>query len=377
MGLVANFGGSPQSLPGAITLDTVAAPLNGNTDNLNPDVNGRVSQFFLQPNAALNLTGIAGGIKNRQLRLVNTTANTVTLKNSTGSAAGNQFIFGADVALAQNGIVNIAWDEKVNGWLLVSNSAASGGGGTPGGTTTQVQYNNAGAFGGMSVTWNEATSTFNLPGLTKTWTFSTAKEIDFTSNQIHINATTGAAGFCVITCSDEFDAVANQINFSANLGFNYTGTAINGESLWLMGTGSNWEVDCDTVLFASVAGGTPNWSIFNALNVGTDSSVTTLAATASTGGSFQTPATGFAITIANATTFLNLNPAGVLATGTINLPAAPIDGQIIEVATTQTITALTVSGNGHTIKNAPTTLTGGAGFSYRYRLSDTTWYRRY
>jgi len=42
---------------------------------------------------------------------------------------------------------------------------ASGGGGTPGGADTQVQFNNAGAFGGIAqVTWNSATSTFESLG---------------------------------------------------------------------------------------------------------------------------------------------------------------------------------------------------------------------
>src|SRR3974377_609640 len=39
----------------------------------------------------------------------------------------------------------------------------SGGGGTPGGSNTQIQYNNAGAFGGDSnLTWNSASKIFTL-----------------------------------------------------------------------------------------------------------------------------------------------------------------------------------------------------------------------
>ncbi len=94
-------------------------------------------------------------------------------------------------------------------------------------------------------------------------------------------------------------------------------------------------------------------------------------------GSYQTPTTGFTITIASGIAFLNLNPAGSLLAGTINMPAVPVDGQVIEIASTQTITTLTVSGNGSTILNAPTTITAGTGFSYRYRATGTTWYRRY
>ena len=45
------------------------------------------------------------------------------------------------------------------------NLTATGGGGTPGGSTTQVQYNNAGAFGGAAnLTWNNGTSVLTLTG---------------------------------------------------------------------------------------------------------------------------------------------------------------------------------------------------------------------
>lgn len=101
--------------------------------------------------------------------------------------------------------------------------------------------------------------------------------------------------------------------------------------------------------------------------------------------SYQTPATGFNITIPSTVDNLVLNPAGTLATGTIVMPATPIDGQRVVVSTSQIITALTVSPNaGQTLLNAPTTLqlwanTAGAisgyGFSYIYILSITTWVR--
>jgi len=90
----------------------------------------------------------------------------------------------------------------------------------------------------------------------------------------------------------------------------------------------------------------------------------------------QTPATGFSITIAANIKSLVLKPTGTLATGTITMPAAPIDGQEIRVSSSQIITALTVSANaGQTILNAPTTLAAGAGFEYVYDLATTEWMR--
>jgi hypothetical protein len=85
------------------------------------------------------------------------------------------------------------------------------------------------------------------------------------------------------------------------------------------------------------------------------------------------PTTGFSITIAGTTKTQILDPAGTLATGTITMPAAPRDEQIVRVASSQTITALTVSPNaGQSIKNAPTTLAAGGVFAYSYDLATAT-----
>lgn len=101
-------------------------------------------------------------------------------------------------------------------------------------------------------------------------------------------------------------------------------------------------------------------------------------AEAAQGYSLQAPATGFTITIADNISDLILNPAGTLATGTITMPATPIDGQKIRISSSQTQTALTLSPNsGQSIKNAPTALTAGIGVGYIYNLSSTTWFRQY
>jgi hypothetical protein len=96
--------------------------------------------------------------------------------------------------------------------------------------------------------------------------------------------------------------------------------------------------------------------------------------------SYQTPATGFSITIGAGVRTLVLDPAGTLATGTITMPASPVDGQEIRISSSQNITALTVSANaGQSIKNAPTAFTvsttGQQGYAFIYRASNTTWYR--
>jgi hypothetical protein len=102
------------------------------------------------------------------------------------------------------------------------------------------------------------------------------------------------------------------------------------------------------------------------------------------GGGFMTQysapsATGFSVTITPTTTgesvWLLLTPAAGYAAGTIVLPASPVDGQEVSVSCTQAVTTLTVSGNGATVNNAPTTLAAGAFFRMRYDGVFGAWYR--
>ena len=89
-----------------------------------------------------------------------------------------------------------------------------------------------------------------------------------------------------------------------------------------------------------------------------------------------TPVAGFNNTIANATTYYIIEPAGILATGTIKMPAAPVDGQVVRILSTQTITALTHQNNtGQTLKAALTTLAADGHAAWIYKTSTTTWYR--
>ena len=112
----------------------------------------------------------------------------------------------------------------------------------------------------------------------------------------------------------------------------------------------------------------------------TATTLTSTAGRADTSYSYQTPATGFTITIGNGVYTLILDPAGALLTGTITMPSAPGDGQVVRMTSTQNISALTVSPNtGQSIKNAPTaftvSLTGDQGYEFIYRAANTTWYR--
>jgi hypothetical protein len=96
----------------------------------------------------------------------------------------------------------------------------------------------------------------------------------------------------------------------------------------------------------------------------------------------QTPLTAFTITVPNGVSRLLLTPAGTLATGTITLPANPVDGQEVCLYSTQTQTALTLSANtGQTISNAITAMTANTRYCYDYAgttanaATAANWYR--
>jgi hypothetical protein len=87
------------------------------------------------------------------------------------------------------------------------------------------------------------------------------------------------------------------------------------------------------------------------------------------------PSTGGTVTMAAGLSRQVLNPAGTIATLTVNLPTLPFDGDVTEISTSQTVTALTVATtDSSSIIGAPSTLVASTGVRFVYRLSNTTWY---
>ncbi|WP_419828562.1 hypothetical protein [Methylobacterium sp.] len=87
------------------------------------------------------------------------------------------------------------------------------------------------------------------------------------------------------------------------------------------------------------------------------------------------PMTGGAVAMTGAYTKLILDPTADLATLTVHLPTAPVQGQVVEISSTRTITALTLlAGSGKAIANATPSLSPGGKVSYTYIVSANTWY---
>lgn len=112
--------------------------------------------------------------------------------------------------------------------------------------------------------------------------------------------------------------------------------------------------------------------------------VTLLQSLLTSGGSLKTQyaapnATGFSVTVSpptsGASMHLLMTPLAGYAAGTVLMPAAPIDGQEVVVTSTQSVTTLTVSGNGASVNGAPTTLAANGFFRLRYDQVTNSFYR--
>jgi hypothetical protein len=127
---------------------------------------------------------------------------------------------------------------------------------------------------------------------------------------------------------------------------------------------------------------------WNATSAATDDNLTAIVPTSSVGTGawlrldtfdltfrtyqYATPVTGSTVTFNPFTGVLSLNPAGTLAALTIVFPSAPFDGEPLIIATTQTITALTIT-SAKALATTPTTLAAGGKINLRYDAAAALW----
>jgi len=89
---------------------------------------------------------------------------------------------------------------------------------------------------------------------------------------------------------------------------------------------------------------------------------------------YVTPTTGATITV-NPSGFVKLliDPAGTLATLTVNLPASPSDGDNVSLSSSQIVTGFTMGGG--TIVGALTTLVVATFAAYMFNAASGKWWR--
>lgn len=86
-------------------------------------------------------------------------------------------------------------------------------------------------------------------------------------------------------------------------------------------------------------------------------------------------ATGFAVTVGAANTWLLLTPTATFAAGTIVLPSTADDKSEVSVNCTQIVSSLAVSAGGTTVTGAPTSLAANGFFTMRFDAATRAWYR--
>lgn len=96
------------------------AQITGDQNDYAP---GNYRTLRLSTDASRNITGIAGGVANRELRIVNAGAQDIVLQDqNTGSTAANRIITGtgADITLAAGDIALLWYDDTTDRWRVES-----------------------------------------------------------------------------------------------------------------------------------------------------------------------------------------------------------------------------------------------------------------
>ena len=89
---------------------------------------------------------------------------------------------------------------------------------------------------------------------------------------------------------------------------------------------------------------------------------------------YAAPAAGNTVTASDSTEILSLNPAGTLATLTINPPGQPRDGQPFTISSSQIVTALTITLlNNQTMPAKPSALAVAVGFRWVFDAPNNRW----
>jgi hypothetical protein len=164
--------------------------------------------------------------------------------------------------------------------------------------------------------------------------------------------------------------LASTLNnpFQADNSFNFT----------IVGPGQSTTVNKMNTVFVDNDGSTVT-SLRRVAFVGDCSQwVTNNTPTAGKAIQYLAPSTTFNFTVNNQTSAVVWQPSGTISACNLVLPQNPVDGQVLSVSTTQTITAIAVSTSlpsGVDVSLVPTTMAANSQFSIIYYAVGNKWYR--
>jgi hypothetical protein len=314
---VATFLGTPSSanLAAAVTDETGSGSLVFATDPTFPN------------DVTVGVSSSAQG----ELILANTTANTVKLRSSNSTAANYTLTFPA--AAPVNGYY---LQTDVNGVLSWA-AGGGGGGGSPGGSNTQIQFNNAGTFGGdAAFTFVNGTGTATMTlgvasttsGVAKLYNSASANAITIASGNnsaawtMTLPTSAGTNGYFLQT-----DGSGNTTWAAAASGTINTGTV--GQITYYSGTNA-------------LSGATTGTGVLTALGINVGSA----GAVVVNGGALGTPSSG---TLTNATGLpistgvsgLGTNVATALGTAVGSAGSVVVNGGALGTPSSGTLTNAT------------------------------------
>ncbi len=257
--------------------------------------------------------------------------------------------------------------------------ATSGAGGL---LTLKGGITNSGAGGGLTMTTGAAATVNQLGGaftITCGAGFGTGHGGNFQCTG-GLGGATAAGGSITFTsgAGGATSGAGGAINFT---GGNATGGGNGADITFRSGGGVGGGNRCGNVIFIPDAGSVGVANGIISLNVAGGNFV---AGTDVLGNFLNTQALGDQsastdTTIGNRTIPNNISTyisnAGAQAAVTLTMPTTPIDGQIIEVLSVSTITALTFAAAGTISDTYAATLLAGQGVRYRYNATLTSWFR--
>jgi len=99
----------------------IAATISANTNNWAPSGLSGTTVIRAQASAAVDLTGLTGGVDGRVITIFNIGSNAITLKNqSTSSTALNRFAIGGDLSVGADQSVSLIYDATSQRWRSAS-----------------------------------------------------------------------------------------------------------------------------------------------------------------------------------------------------------------------------------------------------------------
>ena len=313
----------------------------GNTQTASFATNANSASYALTASLATNVVGAANRILFNNATNITTGSNNLTFDGSTLSVVGSLIVSGSpsskitagvnggdeggeillekpqtNTTLTGSGVTIDVYQNRLRffeqggaarGYFIditgggagVSTNLVGGGSGTPGGSNTQIQYNNAGAFGGVSTltfdgTTLRATGSFtgSLTGAL-TGTASFAQTASFFGGSI---STAVSASYASSSTSASFATNAQTASFALNGNSNFLHTQSIAATTWSVN--HNFQTQFPVV---TVYDSTNSVIIPQQISASSTSSLTILFATARTGWVAVSKG-GYAATVGNTVT---------------------------------------------------------------------------